>query len=132
MPNYGHSVTEIQMLSSPAECSRLRKLVTRLAASALRSTDAEDMELAIGEALSNAVKYGQAGSKISVRVESSPDTELAVELAYLGSRFDTCVKCPDDLANATGGFGRFIIDQVTDSMEYSFDNGCTTLRLTKR
>lgn len=132
MRNCGYSVTEIQMPASPAECSRLRKVVMRLASSALRANAIEDVELAVGEALSNAVKYGQADSKIAIRVETAPDHELAVELEYPGDQFDTCVKCPDDVRNATGGFGRFIIQHVMDNMEYRFEDGRTRLRLTKR
>ncbi len=124
--------TEIQMPSSPAECSRLRKVVTRLASIALRPTAAEEMELALGEALTNAVRYGDSGGKITVRVETLPHREVAVELAYPGREFDTCITCPPDLKNATGGFGRFIIQRTTDSMDYSFENGYTHLRMTKR
>ena len=132
MGRYGSCITEIQMPSSPAECSRLRKVVTRLASAELRGIAAEEMELALGEAISNAVKYGQSDAKISVRVKSLPDREVAVELNYPDERFDACVTCPDDVRNATGGFGRFIIQQVTDSMEYSFEDGHTRLRMTKR
>jgi anti-sigma regulatory factor (Ser/Thr protein kinase) len=132
MGRCGSCITEIQMPSSPAECSRLRKVVTRLASAGLRPTAAEEMELALGEAISNAVKYGESDAKISVRVESLPDREVAVELDYPDDQFDACIKCPDDLRNATGGFGRFIIQQVTDSMEYSFQDGHTRLRMTKR
>ena len=132
MGRYGSCITEIQMPSSPAEFSRLRKVVTRLASAELRGIAAKDIELALGEAISNAVKYGRSDAKISVRVESLPDRKVAVELDYPGERFDARIKCPDDVRNATGGFGRFIIQQITDSMEYSFEDGHTRLRMTKR
>jgi anti-sigma regulatory factor (Ser/Thr protein kinase) len=90
------------------------------------------MELALGEAISNAVKFGGRDSMISVKVETLPNREVAVELAYPGEKFDTCVTRPQDIRNATGGFGRFIIQQVTDSMEYSFEDGRTRLRMVKR
>lgn len=107
-------------------------MVTRLASTALQECALEEMELALGEAISNAVRYGVPDSKITVRVETLPSQEVAVELAYPGERFDTPITCPEDLSNATGGFGRFIIQQVMDSMEYSFENGRTRLRITKR
>lgn len=125
-------VTEIQMPSSPAECSRLRKVVTRLASAMLRPSAAEEMELAVGEALTNAVRYGKSDGKITVRIEAVPHREIAVELAYPDKPFDTRITCPQDLRNATGGFGRFIIQQSTDSADYTFRNGYTHLRMTKR
>jgi anti-sigma regulatory factor (Ser/Thr protein kinase) len=104
-----------------------------LAAAALRSSGAvTDIELAVGEAFSNAIKYGKRNSKITVRVVGAPGCEVSVEMAYPGSRFDTTVKRPADIEKATGGFGRYIIKQVMDDTEYSFRNGFTTLRMRKR
>ena len=124
--------TEIQAPSSASECSRLRRVVYLLAYGALHDQNAvADIELAVGEAFSNVVKHGSQDSKVSVRLESPSRQKLAVELIYLGGKFDTTISCPKNLRNATGGFGRFIIQQVMDSMEYSFRNGLTTLRMTK-
>lgn len=127
------AVTEIQMSADAAECPRLRKIVRRLASAALGSSHAAaDVELAVGEAFGNAVKYGVPRSKISVRLEASSGRELSVQLDYPGSRFDTTTTYPKDLANANGGFGRFIMERVTSGMEYSFKDGRTILRMTKR
>ena len=125
-------ITEIQAPSSAAECSRLRRIVCQLALAALRSPRAAaDIELAIGEAFSNAVKYGGRGSKISVRVEIPSSREFDIEIAYPGSKFDTSVTRPRNVRKATGGFGRFIMQQVMDDLKYSFRNGHTTLRMKK-
>ena len=131
MRDLAYAITEIQAPSSARQCSRLRRLVSRLASASLRPGDVADLELAIGEALSNAVKYGASGSKLVVLMNPSL-RKLAVELSYPGSRFDTAVTRPKDPAKAEGGFGRFIIQRVTDSMEYRFPNGRTILRLTKK
>lgn len=125
-------MTEIQMPSRAYECSRLRKVVCRLASATLRDPDVADVELAVGEAFSNAVKYGSEDGKVSIRVETPSSRELAVEMAYPGNRFDTSVKYPQDVLSGSGGFGRYIMRQIIDSMEYSFENGNTTLRITKR
>jgi len=119
------------MPSSAALCGRLRKLVTRLACMSLRPDAVDDLELAVGEAISNAVKYG-AGPTICVRVEAFPWGELIVEFDYPGSSFDTRVTRPAEPRYSVGGYGRFIIRAVTDGMEYSFLDGHTILRLTKR
>lgn len=124
---------EIQMPSSVDECSRLRKVVCRVANLTFRNpSDVADVELAVGEAFSNAVKYGAEDGKVSVRVEAPSQREFAVQLDYPGSTFDTAVRYPQDVLNAEGGFGRFIMRQTMDSMEYRFNGNHTTLRMTKR
>lgn len=127
-----YSVTEIQMPASHSECWRLRRLISQLAvASRFNPPDVADVALAVGEAFSNAVKYGTRNSKVRVRVEDF-DRELAVVLEYHGPRFDTSVRLPRDVTTARGGFGRYIMQQVTDGMCYEFYDGHTVLRLTKR
>lgn len=126
-------LTEIQMPSSFSESSRLRKVVCRLASATLNDpNDVADMELAIGEAFSNAIKYGGENGKVCVKVESPSVRELSVEMAYTGGTFDTAVKYPQDVLNAEGGFGRYIMHKIMDSMEYSFEGDRTKLRMTKR
>jgi hypothetical protein len=61
-----------------------------------------------------------------------PWREITVEFDYPGGRFDTRITRPRDLRNAEGGFGRLIIRAVTDGMEYTFHDGRTILRLSKR
>jgi anti-sigma regulatory factor (Ser/Thr protein kinase) len=126
------SITELQMRSSLQECARLRRLVARMAARSLCKNAALDMELAVGEALSNAVKYGSPDEMICVRIDLRAKHELAVDLYYCGNRFNTRVRRPAHPQTATHGYGRFIIRQVTDDMEYTFEDGRTHLRLTKR
>lgn len=126
-------VTEIQAPSDASECSRVRKIVCRLASATLHSRQATyDIELAVGEAFSNCVKYGAKDSRVSVRVVPSRPSAVTVEMDYPGERFDTDVKYPEDPHSGSGGFGRFIMREVTDSMEYFFENGRTILRFTRR
>lgn len=127
------AVTEIQAPSDAAECSRLRRIVARIAENKLCSKiAAADIEIVLGEALSNAVKYGDNESKVQLRVQSPSRSTLSIELAYSGKEFDTSVKYPREPNSGNGGFGRWMMKQLTDSMEYSFKDGMTTLRLIKR
>jgi anti-sigma regulatory factor (Ser/Thr protein kinase) len=127
-------VVEIQMPSDASECYKLRKVVCRLATATLRDPGAvADVELAVGEAFGNAVKHGAKNGKVSVKVEPHRHRELAVEMAYSSGPFDTAVTYPQNILEGKGGLGRYIMRQILDGMEYSFDdNGGTTLRMTKR
>ena len=132
MWRYRPVTTEIQVPADLSESRKLRKIVAFLAAGLLyRSSDITDVELAVGEAFTNAVKYGAGGSKVYIRVDSSSNRELSVELKYRGRQFDTTVTCPEEPTHE-GGYGRFIMQQITDGMRYRFKNGETVLRLVKR
>jgi anti-sigma regulatory factor (Ser/Thr protein kinase) len=133
MRNSSTTLTEMQIPSHQSQGARVRKVIARLAQAALRDSGAvDDVELAIGEAFSNAVKYGAEDCKVSLRMESPASREVSVEMAYPGRCFDTSIEYPQDILTGGGGFGRYIINKITDGMEYSFENGCTTLRITKR
>lgn len=132
MWHYQPSVTEIQVPADLSESCKLRKIVVFLASGLLfNPSDIADVELAVGEAFTNAVKYGMGNSKVSVKVDSSSSCEFAVELKYRGREFDTTVTCPEEPTH-TGGYGRFLMKQVTDGMRYRFENGDTVVRLVKR
>lgn len=132
MWHYQPSVTEIQVPADLSESCKLRKIVVFLASGLLfNPSDIADVELAVGEAFTNAVKYGMGNSKVSVKVDSSSSREFAVELKYRGREFDTTVTCPEEPTHA-GGYGRFLMKQVTDGMRYRFENGDTVVRLVKR
>ncbi len=122
---------EIQVPLNPSECSRVRRVVSCLASATLDDPVAVcDIELAIGEAFSNAVKYGDHG-RATVYVDLSTPRVLSLEMVYPGTDFDTAVTYPQDVTGATGGFGRFIMNRVLDNMDYSFENGRTVLRMKK-
>lgn len=122
---------EIQVPLNPAECSRVRRVVCCLASAALNDpTAVGDIELAIGEAFSNAVKYGSHG-RATVYIDLSMPRVLTLEMIYPGTDFDTTVTYPEDVQSANGGFGRFIMNRVLDNMDYSFENGRTVLRMSK-
>ncbi len=122
---------EIQVPLNPSECSRVRRVVCCLASAALNDPVAVgDIELAMGEAFSNAVKYGRHGLA-TVYVDLSRPKVLTLEMVYPGADFDTTVTYPEDVHNASGGFGRFIMKRVLDMMDYSFEDGRTILRMRK-
>lgn len=132
MWRYQPVTTEIQVPADLAESYKLRKIVTFLASGLLFDrSDIADVELAVGEAFTNAVRYGIGSSKVFVKVDSSSNREFSVELKYRGREFDTRVTCPEKPTH-TGGYGRFLMQQVTDGVRYYFKDGNTIVRLTKR
>ncbi len=122
---------EIQVPLNPDECSRVRRVVCCLALAALGDPVAVgDIELAVGEAFSNAVKYGDHG-RATVYVDLSMPSELSLEMVYPGANFDTTVTYPENVEEANGGFGRFIMNRVLDRMDYTFEQDRTILRMRK-
>jgi anti-sigma regulatory factor (Ser/Thr protein kinase) len=120
---------EIQVPLNPAECSRVRRVVSCLASAALDDPVAvDDIELAVGEAFTNAVKYGRHG-RATVYVDLSMPSVLTLEMVYSGTDFDTTVTYPEDVRSADGGFGRFIMSNLLDDMDYTFEDGHTILRM---
>jgi anti-sigma regulatory factor (Ser/Thr protein kinase) len=133
MRNSHRALTEIQMPSRFSESPRLRKVVCHLASATLCDQKAAaDVETAVGEAFTNAIKFGAEDGKVCVKVESPEWRALSIEMAYPGCDLDGSVRYPQNVLNAEGGFGRCIARKMIDSMEYSFEDGKTTLRITKR
>ncbi|MDI6828106.1 MAG: ATP-binding protein [Armatimonadota bacterium] len=123
---------QVRVRPHPSECSRIRRIISCLAFHKLRDANAtHDIELAVGEAFSNAIKYGNGGS-IFLSVEAVSNRELAVEFFYKSDSFDTSIAFPEDCLSSGGGFGRYIMSKVLDDIEYHFLDGYTRLRIVKR
>lgn len=85
-----------------------------------------DFVLAIGEAVSNAVRHG-AGEKFSVRVWSD-DGAITVDVVDEGNGFPRPAFVPLDVKK--GGYGMLIVHKLTD--EVHLLNGGRRVRLVKR
>ncbi|MCL6518431.1 MAG: ATP-binding protein [Armatimonadetes bacterium] len=123
---------EMRVRPHASECSRIRRIVSFLAFHKLHNYAATyDLELAVGEAFSNAIKYG-GGDNIFLVVNATSSRELVVEFYYKGESFDTAIEFPNDCLSGNGGFGRYIMSEVLDDIEYLFLDGYTRLRIVKR
>lgn len=128
---------EIVQLSSPSlpkSISLLRQKAMDFAAtSPLSSEDLMDLELAIGEACSNAVRHGSPDGKLGevcVRYMMK-ENALVVEISDHGCGFDPeLVPPPVPEQMAEGGLGIYLMRKLVDVVEFEFDAG-TTVRLTK-
>lgn len=92
----------------------------------------DDVRLAIGEAVTNAIRHGRP-EKGSIRLECRAlEDELKVNIKYPSSAFN-----PDDIPvpnfdpPAEGGMGIYFMRLVMDEVTYSFSNGSATLSLRK-
>ncbi len=103
---------ELMIPSHPASVTEARKGVAAYAEAA--GADRSDVELAVAEAVTNAVVHafvGRDNGVITVRAELDGPNELLVEVGDNGSGVATPSRSP------RAGFGLPIIGAVTDSVE---------------
>ncbi len=92
----------------------------------------DDIRLAIGEAVSNAVRHGQcAGNPIQFQC-SMENQRLQIMMKYPSKPFDPHrVPVPDMSSPAEGGMGIHFMRLVMDSVDYEFRDGSAVLTLQK-
>lgn len=110
----------------------LRKFLERHLRPITDHPSVEDVLLSASEAFSNAVRYGTGTSDDEIRIDlwgGSDGCRLSLE--YRGEPFSTS---PTDLpdADATGGRGRWLMQELCDSVQYEFRDGMTRIVLMKR
>lgn len=126
-------IVKIEIPNSPEFVSVARKALQAIAWSmGLADREAEDLELAVGEACTNAVKYGEPGHQsvqIIYRIEKS---SVEIEVRNKGNAF-TPPPCPKPLEQLpVGGLGLFLIEQLMDKMSIDCESGETRLRMVKQ
>ena len=117
-----------------SEVCRIMALIKQAA----RWDDLEDIQLALQEALANAVIHGNGcGSAKTVRicVAVQEDRGILVIVKDSGSGFDPSA-IPDPLAEqnllASHGRGIFLIKQFMDDVWFEFENGTAVYMLKRR
>ena len=84
------------------------------------------MSLALTEAFSNILRHAVPPEVDSVDMTLTFDGEtICVSFEYPGIPFDpSTIPTPDFTGESDGGFGYFIIEQLTDNVAYAFgENG---------
>lgn len=92
----------------------------------------DDIEYAVGEALSNSAEHGhKSGTSIDILCRCD-GRELIIEVKDSGAGFArwNASDYVQPMSNAARGYGTFIMRELMDEMEYS-EHG-TRLRLAKR
>lgn len=98
-----------------------------------RSPILDDIRLAAGESLSNAVRHGNCcGGLIRVHCVQSDDG-LAISLEYTSNRFDPeSVPVPNMADPPTGGMGIHFMRLIMDGVDYKFAEDSVVLTLVKK
>ena len=94
--------------------------------------EVDDIKLAAGEALSNAVEHGVSdrSNGFSVRCQFE-DEELSIEIRDNGRGFEAVdVRDATPIEQRNRGFGIFIMRRLMDAVQ--FDRNGTMVRLTRR
>jgi anti-sigma regulatory factor (Ser/Thr protein kinase) len=108
-----------------------------LHASGLGSEPAAGMMLAIEELFTNMVKYNGGGSAdIAVTIGRESDRIIVRLVDSDAEPFDITRAAPVDLSapleeRPVGGLGIHLVRSMVDTIEYSYDNRCSTIILTK-
>lgn len=119
----------------PAEVSEIRHHAAALAtAMGFNGQQVDDIKLAVGEAVSNAVRYGcPSGETDSIIVQfSRSENRLVVEVSDKGCGFDpeTALRSSAPHETAEGGRGLHFMKMLMDEVDFSFSGG-TTVRMEK-
>ena len=129
-----YQVEHLSAFSTPERVRDLRQQVMRfLSLSPFSPDDLTSVEIAIGEACTNAMRHGSPrGADDEIRVKCMRnDHTLVVEITDCGCGFDPRVTLPllcDELRE--DGMGLLLMRGLVDSVEFEFEAG-TTVRLVK-
>jgi len=93
----------------------------------------DDIKLAIGEAISNAVRHGASDCDY-IEVQCRDDSgRLIVTIKYPSKTFDPeSIPIPNSETAAEGGMGIYFMKIVMDRVHYDFSDGSATLTLEKQ
>ncbi|HOV86844.1 MAG TPA: ATP-binding protein [Syntrophobacteraceae bacterium] len=119
---------------------RLATAVSRLVSEAAAREDlpgslVDDVELAVSEACTNAIKHSaRAGGTARVVLRFRVyEGELVIEVSDRGEGFDIeKVPLPEFDRHPEGGYGLYIIRTVMDEVRYTAAAGVNTLTMKKR
>jgi anti-sigma regulatory factor (Ser/Thr protein kinase) len=89
-----------------------------------------DFALAVSEAFSNAVNYGDAARGQVLAALHYGRSYCAVTLSYPGDPFPLAAPTLPE-PDATRGRGRYLMQRLSDQVEYEFDAGMTHVKLVK-
>lgn len=132
--------TTLRVAGNTSELARVRKAVSAWSAEAgLDATRTRRLQLAVDEALANAIEHGMADTKrgritVGAAIQSG---QVTVTVRYRGDRFDPTVAPARPAADsirqrAEHGYGLILIRKLVDDAAYRYSRGVNEVQLTKR
>lgn len=111
----------------PREIAAVRSAVHRLAAGNGFGDRADDLVLALDEAIANAQEHGRP----PIRVAAWADGRMVVEVSDVGGGFDqhSVWSTHPPARHGRRGRGLWIMRQLTDAVAITVKDGCTSVRL---
>lgn len=128
-------IVKLEIPKSAKFISVARK-ATECIGSRAKLTDSQvgELKLAVGEACTNAVKYGDPESN-SVFVQYSISTDhIEIEVTNNGPEFTWHKHEPVEVPIRDlqeGGLGMYLIEQVMDNIQIKSEHGVTAIKMTK-
>ena len=130
-----NSIDDFEISALPQNAGLARDRVKTVAMRAGVSADIlDEVIVAFGEAVTNAILYGSSGPKASVRVRCylEPDGKMfTVEVSDRGRGFDPDHVRQAQSDDALGGRGLRLMRALTDRLLLYYDNGGMNVRLSK-
>ena len=124
---------KLEIPNSPEFVSIARKTLEAFAWSiGLADQEIEDLELAVGEACTNAVKYGEPGDQTVRIIYRIGENSMEIQVRNRGKAFTPPASPKPIEQMQTGGLGLFLIDQLMDKMSIDCESGETTLKMVKQ
>ncbi|MCL5103058.1 MAG: anti-sigma factor antagonist [Armatimonadetes bacterium] len=122
----------VDMPPEVSSCREARAAVCGFAAGAGCAPDTvDDVGLALGEAVSNAIRHGTRTGTIRIRAKKEND-RLVVRVRYPSSAFDPeSVPKPDLESKPSGGMGIYFMRLVMNEVNYHFEDNHATVELVK-
>lgn len=134
-PEQVWDIAYITFASRTEQVTKIRRQMREfLTGHSFPSSEIADIEIAVGEACTNAMKHGSPrGEADEIRLRCMVNAQnLVVEISDCGYGFDpNSVSLPIAEKLSEGGMGVFLMRALMDSVEFEFERG-TTVRLTKR
>lgn len=130
----GEQRDQFEITAHPQNAAHARTRVRAFAADAGMAADAlNDLEVAVGEAVTNAILYGSpsAASRVFIACRVEADL-LEVEVRDQGSGFDPTTIRDDMSQNALGGRGLLLMRALMDDVRFQHDAYGTRVLLARR
>lgn len=128
---------ELRVRSRSRDLAAIRRWLERIGkAHGLSSGEISDLKVATSEACTNIIRHayrGDPSQPIILRATPSPDG-VEITIRDFAPPFDpTALRAPDLTEPREGGYGIFLIRQLTDMVEFSHpEGGGNQLRMVKR